>query len=327
MKQVLFIDPVCPKEYSRLSLIEGGLGGTEATVVRVAHGLSGLRQHEITVEQHCRVTPSGESVKFSPPNTATKADYVVVLRDPRALVEARKRFPTARLFLWAHDLCSPAFGQSVQYIWETGASLICVSNWHLGHMRDQLRAYGFQGQFPSQYIYNPVESELPAGTGYDKNQLAFVSSPHKGLKHTLELFRCLRRVNPDFKLYVSNPGYLPDLAAPEEGVIYLGSLPHQKVLELLRNSLCLFYPNTLFPETFGLVMAEANSVGTPVLTHPIGAASEIVDLPGYELTDCNRIPEVVNRIMRWYNGERPTVRKRAEFDTYCVSKQWLRLFK
>jgi glycosyltransferase involved in cell wall biosynthesis len=44
----------------------------------------------------------------------------------------------------------------------------------------------------------------------------------------------------------------------------------------MRSALCVFYPNFVLPETFGLVFAEANAVGTPVLTHDCGAAAEVL---------------------------------------------------
>ena len=47
----------------------------------------------------------------------------------------------------------------------------------------------------------------------------------------------------------------------------------------VRSALCVFYPNFVLPETFGLVFAEASAVGTPVLTHDCGAASEVLADP------------------------------------------------
>lgn len=43
----------------------------------------------------------------------------------------------------------------------------------------------------------------------------------------------------------------------------------------MRSALCLFYPQTSFAESFGLVIAEANAVGTPALLHAgLGANEE-----------------------------------------------------
>ena len=59
-------------------------------------------------------------------------------------------------------------------------------------------------------------------------------------------------------------------------VVWLGALPPAQVIEQARSALCVFMPNFLMPETFGLVFAEANAVGTPVLAHDCGAAREVL---------------------------------------------------
>jgi glycosyltransferase involved in cell wall biosynthesis len=56
-------------------------------------------------------------------------------------------------------------------------------------------------------------------------------------------------------------------------------LPHARILAEVRTALCVFYPNFVLPETFGLVLAEAQAVGTPVLTHDCGAVREILADP------------------------------------------------
>src|SRR5690348_10745745 len=53
MSPVLFFDPGCPAPYSRLTLDEAALGGTEATVVRIAEALDAV------VIQHNRMQAEG----------------------------------------------------------------------------------------------------------------------------------------------------------------------------------------------------------------------------------------------------------------------------
>ncbi len=50
-------------------------------------------------------------------------------------------------------------------------------------------------------------------------------------------------------------------------------------MQHIRESLCVFYPQTQRCETFGLVYAESNAVGTPVLAHDFGAAREVLSSP------------------------------------------------
>ena len=116
-------------------------------------------------------------------------------------------------------------------------------------------------------IYNPVDDGIvPDGASVDPAKLVFFSSPNKGLRFTLDAFRALRRRMPELRLCVGNPGYKSFAAREIDGVEWLGSLPHARVLTEARSALCTFSANFVIPETFGLVFAESCAVGTPVLT-------------------------------------------------------------
>lgn len=56
---------------------------------------------------------------------------------------------------------------------------------------------------------------------------------------------------------------------------YLGEVPHEEKLELLREARALLFP-IRWNEPFGLVMLEAFAGGTPVIAFPEGAAPEVV---------------------------------------------------
>lgn len=328
MKTVLFIDTVCPKPYDLNTFQTEGLGGTEATVVRIAEGLAATGLFTVAVEQHNRYeyemsSPVHYLYEHENDYPYLNPDYVIVLRDPNALVSAKKRFPKSKHYLWTHDLASSQLGQSLEIL-NKSDGLLCVSNWHRVQTIEALKPAGYDGRFPVQVLYNPIEDDLkPSEEPYDKNALAFVSSPHKGLTRTLELFRALRRFNPDFTLYVANPGYFVQKEQEQEGVVYLGSLDYSQVIKTLQRSLCLFFPNTSFPETFGRVLAESNAVGTPALTHGIGATWEVCDRPDQEIVDCRDPKAVVDRVMSWYSGERPTVRGKKEFRLSNVIRSWI----
>ncbi|MBV8851817.1 MAG: hypothetical protein JOY91_00380, partial [Sinobacteraceae bacterium] len=110
------------------------------------------------------------------------------------------------------------------------------------------------------------------------------------------------------------------------------------------------FPNFVLPETFGLVFAESQAVGTPVLTHDCGAAAEIIGdsrqvLPisfahkAYEAMVSSLSPrwrtgparladrlglfdDYVERIRRWRQGERPVVTPNPHFRLKAVADQW-----
>lgn len=318
MAQVLFIDGVCNKPYSLDTLKSEALGGTEGTCVRIAEAL------RATVEQHNR-EQSDISARYFPLGAELGApSHVVCLRDPNSLTEARRRFPRAKLYLWLHDLVGPEMGRALPVIEAAKVeAVICVSKFHRMQAVEVLKAFGYTGQFPIRVIYNPVDDDLrPDETPYDRNKLVWLSSPHKGLDYGLELFQGLRRFNPDFRLVVANPGYLESKTTQVDGVEVVGCLPHSGGVDHLRSALCLFFPNVVFPETFGLVFTEANAVGTPVITHPFGAACEVLDLPHYETVDCRHPKAVIDRVMGWWEHGRPTVRCKPQFRLSRVIQSW-----
>jgi len=317
---IVFFDPCCPKPYDSHTLETGGLGGTEATVVRIAEALA-REGVESYVVQHNRTAKSeaigGRAVYVSPGSAANmrRPDAVVVLRDPEALLPARRQFPEARLYLWLHDFGSAEFVQAIlKHCKDTNAEPIAVSRWHASHISEDEESNKL---LRPRVIYNPIDDTLPsAASAFDKNRLVFFSSPKKGLAQTLQLFEQARaRINPAFKLFLMNPGYdKPTLAA----------YPHAKAIGHVRGALCVFFPNTAIPETFGLVFAEANAVGTPVLTVDIGAAREVL----YDSAEvCSRLDEVLPRLEGWYKGARPTVKHKPEFLTSNVVRSWLALLR
>lgn len=328
MKSILFIDEVCPKPYSFIDLLTTPMGGTEATVIRIADALAHTNQFQVYVEQHNRTEDDLTlNTKYLIQGKAGKADYVVCLRDPKSVERARSRFPNAKIYLWSHDLPNQSLGHSVKLLKASGClANITVSQYHQMQSIELLKAYGYQGEFKVLKIYNPIEDRLiPDDTVFNPDKLSFVSSPHKGLGQALQIFKNLRNFNPKFELHVTNPGYfLPDLGQIP-GVIFHGPMIHADSLQHVRESLCLFYPNTVFPETFGLVMAESDAVGTPVLTHSLGASYEVLDLP-HEIVDCTKPKMVIDRVMEWYNGSRPTVRGKPKFRLSTVIKEWVKLF-
>jgi len=329
LSKVVFFDPCCPKPYDAATLRTQGLGGSEASVVRVAEALARERV-ETWVMQHNRAAPSSAAaqraayVSTAQAAEISKPDAVVVLRNPDALVPARHEFPDARLYLWLHDLGNADFARAIlEHCAETRAEAIAVSHWYAAHVSDDEE---LNRRLRPRVIYNPIDDDLPRpAAAFDRDKLAFLSSPQKGLAATLRLFERARvEINADFRLFVANPGYRESGVSGERNVVDLGALPHAQAIEHARNALCVFYPNDVYPETFGLVFAEADAVGTPVLTRDVGAAREILCDPREVCASAN---EVLARLEAWYRGARPAVRAKPEFLTSNVVKSWLALVR
>src|SRR5215469_13620507 len=94
MSQVLFYDPLCQQPYDTRTLHTQAMGGTEATLVRVADAL------DAWVIQHNR---SQDWERYRRPQRLDGVTSVIVNRDSRALTRVRQRYPGARVYLWLHD--------------------------------------------------------------------------------------------------------------------------------------------------------------------------------------------------------------------------------
>lgn len=348
MKSVLFFDPVCPQPYDSRSLLERALPGTEATVTRIADGL------EAWVVQHNRTRPWG---RYRPPERAVGIEHVVVLRDPWALSRVRTLYPGARVHLWLHDRLAPRssrgrrLAQSAGLLRELAPTMICVSNWQRQQVEAVLRWIGLQDSLRTVRIYNPIDDALvPDASPVDEHKLVFFSSPNKGLDYAIDVFGALRGAMPDLRLVVGNPGYKTGALGCAEGVHVLGPQPQARIHEQVRSALCTFHPNFRIPETFGLVFAESQALGTPVLTHECGAALEVLGdreqvLPvtagqrGYAqvagvlgprarrvsarlMSRLGLFDMYIERIRAWRAGARPRVQPDPRFRLTAIVQQW-----
>jgi glycosyltransferase involved in cell wall biosynthesis len=351
MSVTLFFDPVCKQPYDTRTLRQEAMGGTEATVTRVADALDAL------VVQHNRKESYG---RYRKPEKMPEVASVVINRDSRALPVVRDLYPNARIYLWLHDQFRPGskragwLATTADLLGELRVTIVCVSDSQRRGVEAALRAMGLGDRVRAHTIYNPIDDSLaPDNSPIDGNKLVFFSSPNKGLKFTLDAFRELRRQMPDLRLVVGNPGYKIRKSVLIEGVEYLGPQPQTRIHEEVRTALCTFFPNFVIPETFGLVFAESNAVGTPVLTHDCGAAVEVLGdrsqiLP---LTLGHRIYETLfsnvppgwragparvaasmglfdayaERIQAWRSGSRPHVGPDPRFRLKTIAEQWREL--
>ena len=334
--RILFIDAGCPAPYDERSLMAGALGGTEGTVVRVAEELA--KRHQVTVAQTGRsgsyAAPSGvRYTDFSVDHPVSgKPQRVILLNSHKLLKRVARHHPEAKRYLWMH--CYPGKNKKHLARWARRYSytLLGVSKTHHDHLRGFLCDYQINAQVatprslpPLDYIYNPIAEHL-GGTKrpYDRNKLVYFSSPHKGLDQILEHFKVLHALEPKLELHLANPGYIALNDNLPAGVRVLGALPQREVHRHVAGALCVFNPQSSFAETFGLVFAEANALGTPVLAHDIGAAEEILGGPE-QLVDAEDSRAVAERILAWRTSARPLVSARPEFRASNVARAWERL--
>ena len=328
---VVFWDEVSKKQpYDHRTFVREAIGGTQASVIRVAEALA--ETCDVRVIQRLRqadvLSPTG--VLYSGPYGARAAHEpvhaVIVVRGFDIPTRLRRRYPEARLFLWCHDFedASGTLEAAGRALAALSTTVVAVSECHRRHLVALFASRHGLSRGPDVVrIDNPIDQDLhPDSTAVEPNTLLFCSSPHKGLDRAVTIFRRALLRFPALTLEVADPGYRPWPRVDVPRVRYLGSLPFQELVPYMRRALCVFYPNTDVPETFGLVYAEANAVGTPVLAHPIGAADEVLNGPG-QLLDCTDADAVVECVGRWRAGGRPRVQGCERLRIARVKEAWL----
>lgn len=326
MLKLLILDTACPKPYTLKSLETDTLGGTEATCIRLCRELS--KRFEVAVLQHNRAHTLVEDnityLKNDQGKLDHQADVYITLRDPGTYANLVKSAPAAKHYLWMHDVLAGEYLEHTLKVLDgIPAHFIVGTVWQHSQLSQALGSKT-QHNWKITILPNFVEAYCDRSyIGYDNYQLINFSSPHKGLLNVLRLFEKLRVVEPRFILKIANPGYFESVTEVPENVFNLGVMKHRELMSIVETSLCLFYPNTTFAETFGLVYAEANALGTPVIAHNIGAASEVLSTPS-QIIDCNNDQLVIDTVIKWSKGERPVVKAREQYTINEAIREWVK---
>ena len=316
-----FVDTLAPRPYALRRESLAGLGGTEQMVARLAGALARIATVEVRQARRGDTVREG-GVLFQSFDPARPADTFVVVSSWKVAVMLRRHHPDARIVLWLHIFPgrhNRGMGAAMR---AARIDVICVSASHAAWLGDWLQA----PRPRIGHIPNAIDDGLrPDATVPDRDLLLFASAPHKGLREVYAAFADLRARIPSLRLAVADPGYLAWPAGrPPEGAMQLGRLGQADLHRWMRRSLCLFYPQTGFAETFGLVIAEANAVGCPALLHEgLGANDEVASTPAQRL-DATDQDAIAARIDEW-RRQRPVVTVRPEFRHGAVVARWQHL--
>jgi glycosyltransferase involved in cell wall biosynthesis len=316
--EIAFVDTLAPRAYGLRPESLAGLGGTEMTLARVAGCLASGATVEI--RQTARWTAARDGlVNLVPFDRMAPARVFVVVNSWKVAILLRRQHAGARILLWLHVFPGRHNRGMGAALAAAGVEVVCVSASHARWMR----AFLPHPQPRIGHIPNPVDDELmPDGTARDPDLLLFASAPHKGLDQVYAAFAAARRAIPTLRLAVADPGYLrwPAGAAPE-GVEPLGRLAQAELHGWMRRALCLFYPQTRFAETFGLVIAEANALGCPALVHRgLGANDEVASTPG-QCLDAMRPDLILGRLQEW-RACPPAITGRDEHRATNIGRLW-----
>jgi glycosyltransferase involved in cell wall biosynthesis len=292
-------------------------GGTEAVVDLLARGLA-HRGHDVLLytvgTSTCPVhrehlyddgaTPLG--------NAVLEAAHVMAAYDALAefgaevihdhtvlgpLVGPRAAGSSVPVVVTQHGPFTPEVRRVFRAVCATGAALVAISRDHAARAGDLPVAAVIPHAIDLQ-AYRP--GQPAAGPPY----LAFVGrmAPEKGVEQAIRIaaraglplrISVKMREPAEVEYYESvvRP-LLPDAGPPLE-------LPFEARIAMVSGALALLNPIE-WPEPFGLVMAEALALGTPVVAYRRGAAAEIVDdgVTGFLVDDPDEAVAAVRRVGR-----------------------------
>jgi len=315
------VDPCAPTGYG-LATDNRPIGGTEATVLTVVRALLGrfrfflFQTNSHKCEDRSRHAPQPLEHAFQ--DCGCRA--FLVINSWKVACRLRRFHPNTPITLWLHVHPGRHNREMGPRLAKANIDVICVSRSH----SESLKHFLSDRAAPNiKHIYNPIDEDLRADeTPRDLNRLFFCSSPHKGLAQVLSQFATLRQRLPDLTLEIADPGYLSwDVGPIPEGVLQVGRLPHDRLIARLRRALCLFYPQDRFAETFGLVIAEANAVGTPVLVQRGLGANDEITCDAEQLIDAKNVDQLEARIRQWQR-DFPRLKTDDRFRLGHIATQW-----
>lgn len=322
---IIFTDITTTKPYDQRTLDTEAIGGTEASVIRVAEGLA-AKGYRVGVFQHNLETISmGENAYYLPlgelENVRVCHAYVA-LRSNFGI----ERFPGATKVSWHEDLASPLHNEIMPSLLKHNVTVVAASNWHKRNLQEQFKIGTNIGDpIPRvKAIYNPVPNELydiprDMNIGYENNIMVWAASPHKGLERAIKLFaRCREVISDQLELRVFNPGYLVTDIQRVPGVVVYGAVPCKTLWEQMGSSLCVFYP-TQFEETFACIASESAAMHCPIATYPVAALRETCS---NEFAENQDEVSFIKMVERWYNGERPKVYANPKFKLSEIVWEW-----
>ncbi len=341
---ILLVDITEHTNYDFAYMQSHPLRGTESSALRLARALA--ENHTVYFSQVNRTEPYSEyGITYinleQSKQLATPPDIVIIMRKHKLLKLFHTLYPQAKKFVWLQNFQKPEILGRRHWMVKANATLVCVSQNQRDYINNivngplswlfRLLSFKFK-EVPVTYVYNTIADEyVPQPATVDPNKLFFFSSAYKGLDQVLRHFARLLQYAPDYKLYLANSrealdSFNLDKTILDSGsVIFLGGLSKDQIIEQLRTSFCVYYPQSVHPETFGLVYAEANCVGTPVLAHDFGSAAEILASNHEQLVDADDNDAVLQKMLDWQKNGRPEVHCDEIFKISGAIKEWNRV--
>ena len=223
--------------------------------------------------------------------------------------------------------------------WPTGAppptAHGCLVGVSRSHARLLAQAFGIN----VEHVYNGIDLTMytpspdPANTKRN-GRLLFVGR-YTPEKNPLGAMQLAKRLHMPLDCYgdtriVQGPEYVDRCRAEADGVVVrmFPGVTRDKTVELYRTYRALLHPHQ-WPEPFGLVFAEAQACGMPVLTIDMGAAREVVshEKTGYVCQDMDEIQRVLKEGCLQQIKPEDCVAWAQQFSAQNMAAGYLKLFE
>ncbi len=292
-------------------------GGTEATLQLVSRWLAshGLQVGIISPIKQPRLDEAVHFLEIK--HWLDKCPIKIYLR--RMYISPLQVRSAERSYIWLHDLVVNPIQHDIP--------VIAVSHFLLNKLHQESREHPLD-----TVIWNPVSPQVrsfrqPAPR---EDYMVWTSAIVKNTLEALQLYTRLYQRGLRRPLRICAPLWNSPASFPWPNLLsqypieYLGSLEQSKTFELLSKAACLYRPSP-FPETFGLIYAEASTLGVPTLTVDNGAAGEVLMQPGNLLLGEKH---TITDILRWLeNIHTQQIGSYPGYELDQVGKQWINLIQ
>jgi glycosyltransferase involved in cell wall biosynthesis len=231
--------------------------------------------------------------------------------------------PEVPMLTTMHCLITP----DTKFVWDHYEGYYNTISWAQRRAMQELASGKFVG-----VVYNPIDVESFPFQEKKEQHLLFLAriAREKGPHLAVEVARRTgRRLLMAGKVDDADRDFFHTVVEPlidGDRVAFLGEANGVMKRELYKNASCVLAPIT-WEEPFGLVMAEAQACGTPVVAFNQGAAPEVVwhEITGFVVETLDEMVEAVNRV-----GEIDPHACRAwvkqQFDAPLIADRYLRLY-
>lgn len=181
-------------------------------------------------------------------------------------------------------------------------------------------------------------SEAKPRSEWQGKSVAFIGrfeEPRKGLEILIDALPRVIADHPDIRLFVAGPGDPSEVTMPREvaaRTMFLGRVSEEEKASLLKSVSLYVAPNT-GGESFGIILAEAMSAGTPIIASNIEAFVDVLHGAGahFENGNSDQLAEQMLRLLR-SDQERQALSERgvhmaAKYDWSLVASELITIYE